>query len=65
MKPLLLLWLTLGLTFAVNQAKAQLPTNLSNVRASQISDAQLMQFLQQAQSSGMTEDQLMQEFKKR
>jgi protein involved in polysaccharide export with SLBB domain len=42
-----------------------LPTNLSNVRASQISDAQLMQFLQQAQSSGMTEDQLMQEFKKR
>jgi protein involved in polysaccharide export with SLBB domain len=44
---------------------AQIPTNLSNIRASQISDAQLMQFLQQAQSSGMTEDQLMQEFKRR
>jgi protein involved in polysaccharide export with SLBB domain len=44
---------------------AQIPTNLSNIRASQISDAQLMQFLQQAQSSGMTEEQLMQEFKRR
>jgi protein involved in polysaccharide export with SLBB domain len=65
MKPLLLFCLTIGLTISIQQAKAQLPTNLSNVRASQISDAQLMQFLQQAQSSGMTEDQLMQEFKKR
>jgi protein involved in polysaccharide export with SLBB domain len=65
MKPLLLFCLTIGLTISVQHAKAQLPTNLSNVRASQISDAQLMQFLQQAQSSGMTEDQLMQEFKKR
>ena len=65
MKPLLLLWLTIGLTFTFNEAKAQLPTNLSNIKASQINDAQLMQFLQQAQSSGMTEDQLMQEFKRR
>ena len=65
MKPLLLIWLTIGLTFTFNQAKAQLPTNLSNIKASQITDAQLMQFLQQAQSSGMTEDQLMQEFKRR
>ena len=65
MKPLLLLWLTIGLTFTFNQLKAQLPSNLSNVRASQITDAQLMQFLQQSQSSGMTEDQLMQEFKRR
>lgn len=65
MKPLLLLLLTLGLTFETTQVKAQLPTNLSNIRASQITDAQLMQFLQQAQSSGMTEEQLMQEFKKR
>jgi len=65
MKPLLLLWLTLGLTFTSTQVKAQLPTNLSNIKANQITDAQLMQFLQQAQSSGMTEDQLMQEFKKR
>ena len=65
MKPLLLLWLTIGLTFTFNQLKAQLPSNLSNVRASQITDAQLMQFLQQSQSSGMTEDQLLQEFKRR
>lgn len=49
----------------VGSAVAQIPTNLSNVRASQITDAQLMQFLQQAQSSGMTEDQLIQEFKRR
>ena len=65
MKPLLLLWLTIGLTFSFNQAKAQLPTNLSNVKSSQISDTQLMQFLQQAQSSGLSEEQLIQEFKKR
>ncbi len=65
MKPLLLFCLTIGLTISVQQAKAQLPTNLSNVKANQITDAQLMQFLQQAQSSGMTEDQLIQEFKKR
>lgn len=65
MKPLLLLWLTLGLSFATNQVKAQLPTNLSNIKSSQISDGQLMQFLQQAQNSGLTEEQLLQEFKKR
>lgn len=65
MKSLLLVFLILGLTISFNQANAQLPTNLSAIRANQISDAQLMQFLQQAQSSGMTEDQLMQEFKRR
>lgn len=65
MKPFLLFWLTIGLTFLMNSANAQLPSNLSSVRASQIPDAQLMQFLQQAQSSGMTEEQLMQEFKRR
>ncbi|MEY3060337.1 MAG: hypothetical protein RL000_1689 [Bacteroidota bacterium] len=65
MKPLLLFCLTIGLTISVQQAKAQLPTNLSNIKANQITDAQLMQFLQQAQSSGMTEEQLMQEFKRR
>ena len=51
MKPLLLIWLTIGLTFTFNQAKAQLPTNLSNIKASQITDAQLMQFLQQSLGS--------------
>lgn len=65
MKTFFLLWLTVGLTFLGNSVKAQLPANLSNIRANQISDAQLMQFLQQAQSSGLSEDQLLQEFKKR
>lgn len=65
MKPLLLLCLTIGLTLSFNHAHAQLPSNLSNIRANQITDAQLMQFLQQAQSSGLTEDQLLQDLKRR
>ena len=56
--------MVVGLLF-VGSVAAQIPTNLSNIRASQITDAQLMQFLQQAQSSGMTEEQLIQEFKRR
>jgi protein involved in polysaccharide export with SLBB domain len=48
-----------------NEVNAQIPSNLSNIKSSQITDAQLMQFLQQAQSTGMTEEQLLQEFKKR
>jgi len=53
-----------GLLF-VGVAAAQIPANLSSIRSSQITDAQLMQFLQQAQSTGMSEDQLIQEFKRR
>jgi len=45
--------------------KGQIPADLSKVKASQITDAQLNQFLQQAQSSGMTEGDLLQEFQKR
>jgi protein involved in polysaccharide export with SLBB domain len=51
--------------FSSFDANAQIPSNLSNIKSSQITDAQLMQFLQQAQSTGMTEDQLLQEFKRR
>jgi len=58
------LLMVVGLLF-VGSVTAQIPTNLSTIRASQITDAQLMQFLQQAQSSGMTEEQLIQEFKRR
>ena len=53
-----------GLLF-VGVAAAQIPANLSSIRSSEITDAQLMQFLQQAQSTGMSEDQLIQELKRR
>ncbi len=44
---------------------AQLPNDLSLVKASQISDGQLMQFIQKAQSSGLSETEIVAEFKKR
>lgn len=46
-------------------AKAQLPADMSNIKASQITDAQLQQFVQKAAESGMTEMQIEQEFTKR
>ena len=46
-------------------AQAQIPSDLSRIKSSQITDAQLMQFVQQAQSSGMTETELMAEFQKK
>src|SRR5687768_3950844 len=36
---------------------AQLPSDLSNIKASQISDTQLRQFLAQAKSSGITQEE--------
>lgn len=39
-------------------ASAQVPSDLSTVKASQISDAQLQQFVSRAQASGLTPDQL-------
>lgn len=45
--------------------QAQLPSDLSNVKAAQITDAQLQQFIQKAAESGMTEAQIQQEFTKR
>lgn len=44
---------------------AQIPSDLSKLKSAQITDAQLMQFLQQAQSSGMSEAELMAEFQKK
>jgi protein involved in polysaccharide export with SLBB domain len=44
---------------------AQIPSDLSKIRSSQITDAQLMQFVQQAQSSGMSEADLLAEFQRR
>ncbi|HEU4472028.1 MAG TPA: SLBB domain-containing protein [Flavisolibacter sp.] len=37
---------------------AQIPSDLSNIKASQITDAQLQQLLDRAKSSGLTQDQL-------
>ena len=53
------------LFFAINIVHAQIPSDLSKIRASQITDAQLMQFIQQAQSSGMSEADLLAEFQRR
>lgn len=44
---------------------AQIPSDLSKMKSSQITDAQLMQFVQQAQSTGMSESELMQQFQQR
>jgi hypothetical protein len=44
---------------------AQIPSDLSRVKASQITDAQLSQFLQQAKAAGMSEAEMLQEFQKR
>ena len=50
--------------FSVNLV-AQIPSDLTKIRSSQITDAQLIQFVQQAQSSGMSEADLLSEFQKR
>ena len=44
---------------------AQIPSDLSKIRSSQITDAQLMQFIQQAQSSGMSEADVIADFQKK
>ncbi len=56
---LVILFLGNGLLYA------QIPTDLTRIRSSQITDAQLMQFIQQAQSSGMSEAEMMAEFQKK
>lgn len=61
----MLVLMVISMIFSTVDANAQIPSNLSNIKSSQITDAQLMQFLQQAQTNGMTEDQLLQEFKRR
>jgi len=56
---LVILFLGNGLLYA------QIPSDLTRVKSSQITDAQLMQFIQQAQSSGMSEAEMMAEFQKK
>lgn len=63
LKKAILLFMMGVTTFGI--AQAQIPTDLSRIKSSQITDAQLMQFVQQAQSSGMTETELMAEFQKK
>lgn len=46
-------------------AHAQLPADLSKVKAAQITDDQLFQFVQKAQSSGQSQDAILAEFKQR
>lgn len=60
-----LLLLPILFLITATQALAQLPADMSGIRASQITDEQLQQFVRQAESSGMSEAQLMQEFQRR
>lgn len=53
------------LSFLAFFASAQVPSDLSSVKASQISDAQLQQYMAQAKASGLTVDQLEAEFLRR
>jgi protein involved in polysaccharide export with SLBB domain len=47
------------------QSYSQLPADMRNIKASQISDQQLQQIAQQVQSSGMTENDLMQQLQQK
>jgi protein involved in polysaccharide export with SLBB domain len=49
----------------ISQTFSQLPADMRNIKASQISDQQLQQIAQQVQSSGMTENDLMQQLQQR
>lgn len=54
------------LSFIVIQLNAQnLPTDMRNIKSSDITDAQLIEFVQKAASSGLTEAQIVQEFSRR
>jgi protein involved in polysaccharide export with SLBB domain len=58
--------LTLLILFSlVSQTFSQLPADMRNIKASQISDQQLQQIAQQVQSSGLTENDLMQQLQQR
>jgi protein involved in polysaccharide export with SLBB domain len=49
----------------LSQTFSQLPADMRNIKASQISDQQLQQIAQQVQSSGMTDNDLMQQLQQR
>jgi protein involved in polysaccharide export with SLBB domain len=58
--------LTLLILFSlVSQTFSQLPADMRNIKASQISDQQLQQIAQQVQSSAITENDLMQQLQQR
>ena len=63
--PYLRIFLLCTILFVSGNVLAQIPSDLSKIRSSQITDAQLMQFVQQAQSSGMSEADLLADFQKR
>jgi len=58
-------FLLIVLLLGSNLLYAQLPSDLSKIRSAQITDAQLMQFIQQAQSSGMSEAEMIADFQKK
>lgn len=58
-------FLLISLGILPGLVNAQIPADLSKIKSSQITDAQLTQFLQQAQAAGLTEGELLQEFQKR
>ena len=53
------------LFFGIISSYAQIPNDLSQVKSSQISDAQLKQYIDQAAKAGVSEQQVIAEFKKR
>lgn len=55
----------LGMFLCIQVRAQQLPSDLSTVRASQISDAQLLSILNQANSNGLTQEQLSEEMLRR
>lgn len=53
------------LLFAFSFVNAQIPADMSKIKSSDISDAQLQEFLQKAAGTGLTEAQIAEEFAKR
>ncbi len=56
---------TLLFVLFVGVVQAQIPNDLSKIKSEQITDAQLKQWTEQAQKSGMTEASVLGEIKKR
>jgi protein involved in polysaccharide export with SLBB domain len=59
------LFFILGISLLSFVAQAQLPADLSKIRSSQITDDQLFQFVQKAQSSGQSQYDILAELKQR
>jgi protein involved in polysaccharide export with SLBB domain len=56
---------TVLFSFAVLFLSAQIPSDLSNIKSSQISDAQLRQYIQQAKANGVKQEQFESELNRR